>query len=128
MAAHALLAGLEVGTSRVKCNLGFKPPAQVTACADMMETGATIKKIEITRVKRARICLFHFDGMLETDAFRAYIAYADPNNKVIPANLTTIEPSYDIPNTFLTTLESTCAIHAPFVELLPLLQNFGGLH
>jgi hypothetical protein len=66
----------------------------------MTERGVRLMKIDITSVKSARICLFHFDGMLAKRTLRAYIAYAEDNNSP-PCQLGAFKHSYDIPNSLL---------------------------
>jgi hypothetical protein len=81
-------------------------------------------KIEITRVKSARICLFHFDDILAKDVFRAYIAYAECNNREIPPNWVLSNPLTIFLIAFFPTLASSCPAHpAALVEALLYSRN-----
>ena len=100
MAAHARLAGLDVGTRSVTCSLGLRPVAQPAPFTSTEDSGPRTMNTDKTTIRTAKLRTVRSGRMLLKWSSQAYIAYADTNSECI---LPFFEKrmGYDIPNSEL---------------------------
>ncbi len=79
MAAQARLAGLDVGTSSVTCNLGLRPVAQPAPLTSIVDNGPSTMKTDKTTINTAKLLTVRSRRMRQKESIQAYIAYAAGN-------------------------------------------------
>jgi hypothetical protein len=80
MAAQARLAGLDVGTKSVTCNLGLRPVAQPAPFTSTVDRGPKTMNTDKTTIRTAKLRTVRSRRMLVKWSNQAYIAYADNNS------------------------------------------------
>src|SRR2546425_6731261 len=93
MAAHARLAGLDVGTRSVTCSLGLRPVAQPAPFTSTVERGPRTMNTDKTTIRTAKLRTVRSRRMNVKWSNQAYIAYAGANSECVLPLSTITEPT-----------------------------------